>query len=64
MVESKKQKIICSVAAYVLLTSAMLLCVLPLLMVISASFSSESEIIKTGYGILPKGFTLSAYKSV
>ena len=64
MVENKRQKIICSVIAYVLLTAAMLVCVLPLLMIISASFSSESELLKTGYGFFPKGFTMNAYKSV
>lgn len=64
MVENKNQKIICSVVAYVFLTAAMLVCVLPLLMIISASLSSESDIVMTGYGIFPKGFTLDAYKSV
>ena len=64
MVENKRQKIICSIIAYVLLTVAMLVCVLPLIMIISASFSSESELLKTGYGFFPKGFTMNAYKSV
>lgn len=64
MVENKKQKHIYCGIAYVLLTLAMLGCLLPLLMIISASFSSESELLKTGYGFLPKGFTLDAYKSV
>lgn len=37
--------------------------VLPLLMVIAASFSSEDSLIKEGFGILPKDFTTKAYAS-
>ena len=39
-----------------------LCCILPLLIVVSVSFSSEQEIIKHGYSILPRGFTIGAYE--
>lgn len=41
-----------------------LLCVLPFIMVISGSFSNEKEILSGGYGLLPKGFSIEAYRTV
>jgi ABC-type glycerol-3-phosphate transport system permease component len=38
------------------------LCLLPFLMMISASFSDENIVMTEGIGILPKGFSLEAYK--
>ena len=39
-----------------------LVCVLPLIMVLSASFTNESILRSEGYSLLPRGFTLDAYK--
>lgn len=52
------------IAIYIVLVVFCLLCVIPIITVISISFSSDMEIVKTGYGFLPKGFTLNAYKYV
>lgn len=41
-----------------------ILCLLPFVMVISASFSSERAIQLKGFSLLPRDFTLAAYKSV
>lgn len=41
-----------------------LICIIPIITVVSISFSSDLDIMKTGYSILPKGFTLEAYKYV
>ncbi len=41
-----------------------LCCIIPILIIISTSLSSETEILKNGYGLLPKGFTLFAYKTI
>lgn len=49
---------------YAFLISFCLLCVIPIMTVVSISFSSDIRIMKEGYGILPKGFTLDAYKYV
>ena len=38
--------------------------VLPLIMIVSASFSSETAIAEHGYGVLPREIDLSAYKYV
>lgn len=39
-----------------------LVCVLPLIMVLSASFTSESILRSQGYALIPRGVTLDAYK--
>lgn len=37
------------------------LCVIPFIVAISASFSDERMLLRSGYGFLPKGFSLQAY---
>ena len=37
------------------------LCVIPFVVAISASFSNERLLLKTGYGLLPRGFSMQAY---
>lgn len=39
-------------------------CVVPFILILSGSFSSESAIAVNGYSILPQDFTLDAYESV
>ena len=39
-----------------------LACVVPFLIIISVSLSTETQILASGYGVLPRGFTLHAYK--
>lgn len=41
-----------------------LICLLPFVLIISASFSTEGIIAKEGFGLLPKGLTISAYQWV
>lgn len=38
-----------------------LACIVPVIIVISISFSDETMIVQQGYGVLPRGFTLNAY---
>ena len=52
------------IVAYVVVTLFALVCILPFLLMISASFSSEAIISKEGFGLFPKGFTLTAYEWV
>ena len=47
---------------HVILIIACLLVILPLLIVIAASFSEEKQIVTYGYSFLPRGFSLEAYK--
>ena len=37
------------------------LCVIPFIVAISASFSDERVLLRSGYGFLPRGFSLQAY---
>ncbi len=41
-----------------------LLCLLPFVLVISGSFSSQASIVKYGFGLFPREFSLDAYKLV
>ncbi len=41
-----------------------LICVFPFIIIISGSFSDNQTILTEGYGLLPKNFTLEAYKSI
>ncbi|MBQ6562313.1 MAG: carbohydrate ABC transporter permease, partial [Clostridia bacterium] len=41
-----------------------LLCVLPFIVIISGSFTSNQEIILHGFSLLPRGFTVEAYKTI
>lgn len=50
--------------SYVTISLFALFCLLPFVMIVSASFSSESEIMKSGFGLLPKGFSLTAYEYI
>ena len=56
--------ILFNIVAYSLLGILALLCVLPFIILVSGSFSEESLIIRTGYGLLPKGFSLRAYEVI
>ncbi|MBR6322828.1 MAG: carbohydrate ABC transporter permease [Lachnospiraceae bacterium] len=49
---------------YTLLTLLSVICVLPFILIISGSFSDNPTVLKTGYGILPKGFNLDAYSFI
>jgi putative aldouronate transport system permease protein len=41
-----------------------LFCALPFVLIISASFSSESAILANGFGLLPRDFSLTAYEYI
>ncbi len=50
--------------SYVCVILFTIACILPFLLIISASFSTESVISREGFGLIPKGLTLTAYKWV
>ena len=41
-----------------------LICLVPFLMILAGSFSSESAIMKNGFSLLPQDFSLEAYRTV
>ena len=58
MVESKKSRI----APVIILSILSLICVIPFLLLISGSLTSEMVLLREGYGFWPKEFSLSAYE--
>lgn len=50
--------------SYFTVTLFTLFCALPFIMIVSASFSSEGAIMREGFGLLPKEFTLDAYEYI
>ena len=52
------------VICYVVVTVTALVCLLPFIMLVSGSFSSEQAILSQGYGLLPREFTTAAYELI
>jgi len=50
--------------SYTFVTFFTIICLLPFILIISASFSTETVINQQGFGLWPKGFTLNAYSWV
>ena len=51
-----------NVLCCVLISGTALICLLPFVLLVSGSFTEEKIIRYSGYSILPRGFTLAAYK--
>jgi len=60
-VKKDKASFAVTVFAVIFITIFTVFCLLPFLMMVSASFSNENIITTEGIGILPKGFTVEAY---
>jgi multiple sugar transport system permease protein/putative aldouronate transport system permease protein len=56
-----RSDLILRIVSYTVVTLFALFCLLPFVMMLSASFSSEAAIRRTGFGLLPKDFSLEAY---
>ncbi len=50
--------------SYIVIVLFTVMCLLPFILIISASFSTETIINKEGFGLLPRGFTVSSYEWV
>lgn len=59
-----KDVIALNIIAYAFTSIIALLCLIPFIMVISGSLSSEQAIVNNGFSILPQDFSLEAYKTV
>ncbi len=57
-------QMICSIGIYLFILMVALTCVLPFIHVLSKSVSTESYVIANKVFLLPKGFTLDAYKKI
>lgn len=63
--KSKKKKIsVSTIVIYAMVSIFVLFCVLPFILVISASFTSEEAIVENGLRFWPQDFTFDAYKYI
>jgi len=62
--KNQKDRLALNVISLLVLSALALACGLPFILVLSGSFSKESAIVRTGYGLLPKSFTLASYEMV
>lgn len=53
-----------NIIAYALLIFGSIVCVVPFILILSGSFTDNATILKEGYSLLPRDFTLSAYGTV
>lgn len=60
MIKTRDERIF-QIISWVIVAISSLLCALPFLLILSGSFSTETSILKHGYSLLPKEFTLDAY---
>jgi putative aldouronate transport system permease protein len=49
--------------SYIVLSFIAIACLIPFVIVVSGSFTSEQSILKDGFSIIPKDFSLEAYKT-
>jgi len=63
-VKKGKETIILNIIAYMFCSVIALMCLIPFIMIIAGSFSSEEAIVANGFSLLPQDFSLEAYKTV
>jgi putative aldouronate transport system permease protein len=59
-----RSDLILKITSYTVVSLFALFCLIPFVMMLSASLSSEDEIRRTGFGLLPKDFSLNAYQFI
>ena len=57
-----RSDLILRIISYLVITAFALFCLLPFVLMISASFSSEAAVRKSGFGLWPNEFSLDAYE--
>lgn len=63
-VKKGKDVVALNIIAYTFCGLIALACLIPFLMILSGSFSSETAIAQNGFSLLPQNFSLEAYKTV
>lgn len=59
-----RSEVIIKTFAYVFVSLFALCCLLPLILIVSASFSDEMSVTRFGFSIFPRGFTVKAYTTL
>jgi putative aldouronate transport system permease protein len=62
MIKQSKDEIIFKIIGYIFIILIALFCLLPFILIISASLTEESAIFKYGYNFIPNKFSLEAYE--
>ncbi|WP_127530910.1 carbohydrate ABC transporter permease [Paenibacillus kobensis] len=62
-IRMEKSTVVFNAIGYIIITILALLCLLPFLLIVSGSFTSEMEIIAEGFKLIPKKFSLDAYEA-
>lgn len=63
-IRKTKDAVFFQVMSYVIIGLMALVCLIPFLLIISASFTEESVILKEGYSLWPSKFSVNAYKTI
>jgi putative aldouronate transport system permease protein len=63
-VKKGKDVVILNIIAYTFSGLIALICLIPFVMILAASFSSETAITANGFSLVPQDFSLDAYKTV
>ncbi len=63
-IKIRKDKVAFAVIAYTILIFIAVVCVIPFVMLVSGSFTSERYIVNQGYGLFPGEFSSAAYRSI
>lgn len=63
-IRKSKYTIAFNIIAYTFLTLLAVICILPFILILSGSLTENSSILRDGYSLLPKKFSLDAYKLI
>lgn len=63
-IKKTKSTIVFEIITYTLLALGAIICVFPFIIILSGSFTDNHTILTQGYSILPRDFTVSAYKTI
>jgi putative aldouronate transport system permease protein len=59
-----KNVVVFNVIAYIVITIFTLLCIVPFIIIVSGSFTDNTSIAVDGYHLIPKVFSLDAYRTI
>lgn len=63
-IKMERASVVFNTIGYILITFLAVLCLLPFLLILTGSFTAESEIIRDGFKIIPNEWSLEAYKAI
>ncbi|QUH31334.1 carbohydrate ABC transporter permease [Vallitalea guaymasensis] len=64
MIENKSSQLISKIIIHIILMIFAILCIIPIIAIISISLSNETDIALKGYSLIPRGLTTRAYSII